>query len=148
MIYDFKSLLKSFKHAFKGISTCLKTERNFRIHITAMFYVIAVSFLAEISSTEYILLIICFSQMMSSELLNTAVEILCDKESNGYNIYIKSAKDIAAAAVLVCAIGCVFIGFIIFLPKIHIIFSNLKLIYAIIILLSIPFSTLFIFKQN
>ena len=37
-----KNILNSFKYAFNGIKTALKTERNMKIHITIMILVIIV----------------------------------------------------------------------------------------------------------
>ena len=61
------------------------------------------------------LLCLCFGLTMGAELMNTAVERLCDKTARGYDSMVKDAKDIAAAAVFVCAAACVAVGFFVFL---------------------------------
>ena len=55
--------------------------------------------------------------MMAAELLNTAIERLCDRMASGYDELVGQAKDIAAAAVLLCAMFCVIIGAVFFLPS-------------------------------
>ena len=148
MINELKKLCKSFRHAFCGIHFCIVNERNFRIHIVAIFYVLILGFLCKISVSEYLILIMCFAQVISGELLNTAIEVLCDKENSGYNVFIKRAKDIAAAAVLVCAIGCILIGLMIFLPKTQTLISSLNLFFIGIIILSAPLNLWFIFRRR
>jgi len=48
--------------------------------------------------------------------MNTAFEYLCDVVSPEHNDAVRHAKDIAAAAVLLCAIGAVVMGMLIFVP--------------------------------
>ena len=148
MINELKKLMKSFSYASDGVSFCIKHERNFRIHLVAIFYVLIFAYLAKISIIEFGLLIICFAQVISAELLNTAIEVLCDKESSGYNSFIKRAKDIAAAAVLVCAVGCIILGAVIFIPKSMTIINNINLINLAVIIFTIPISLVFIFKRR
>ena len=65
--------------------------------------------------TEAAVLCLCFGLTMGAELMNTAVERLCDKTARGYDRMVRDAKDIAAAAVFVCAAACVAVGVCIFL---------------------------------
>ena len=44
-----KKLINSFKFAFKGIGSSLKSERNMKIHFTMMFLVIIAGMLFNIS---------------------------------------------------------------------------------------------------
>jgi diacylglycerol kinase len=48
--------------------------------------------------------------------LNTAMEFLADAVSSDYHPLIGQAKDVAAGAVLIAAIGAVIIGMIIIVP--------------------------------
>lgn len=90
-------------------------ERNFRVHMTAAFYVTAAALMGRVGATEAAVLCLCFGLTMGAELMNTAVERLCDKTARGYDSMVKDAKDIAAAAVFVCAAACVAVGFFVFL---------------------------------
>jgi diacylglycerol kinase (ATP) len=51
-----------------------------------------------------------------AETINTAFEHLCDVVSPELNASVQRAKDIAAAAVLVCVIGAVALAALIFAP--------------------------------
>ena len=54
--------------------------------------------------------------VMAAEMVNTVVEAAVDLASPGYHPLAKVAKDVAAGAVLLTAIGAVVIGVCIFLP--------------------------------
>ncbi|MFQ9975244.1 MAG: diacylglycerol kinase family protein [Butyricicoccus sp.] len=100
---NIRKLSESFLHAFRGLRLCIRDERNFRVHMTAAFYVILFGVFGGVSMTEAAILCICFGLTMGAELLNTAIERLCDKQASGYDGMVRNAKDIAAAGVFVCA---------------------------------------------
>ncbi len=141
-----KKLFMSFVYALNGIKYAITYERNFRIHITAVFYVTLISFLCELSTFEHIVIIFCFAGVISMELLNTAFERLCDKDGKEFNEMIKLTKDLSAGAVLVYSLASVIIGGIIYVPKLPEILKYMNMPIAIIIAISIPVSALFIFK--
>lgn len=64
-----------------------------------------------------------FGFVITTELINTAIETTVDIAMPHKNEKAKLAKDISAGAVLILAIGSAIVGFIIFLPKIIAIFS-------------------------
>ena len=109
--------MNSFKYAFEGILSALKTERNLKIHVFIMIFVIIMGIILKISTIEWCICIILFGLVISLELLNTAIETVVDIAMPEINEKAKKAKDISASAVLVSAIASAVIGFIIFLPK-------------------------------
>ena len=112
------SLIKSFKYAFEGIFSSIKTERNLIIHTVVMILVILFGLTFKINKYEWFTCIILFITVISAELFNTALELTVDLASPKINPLAKKAKDIAAGAVLVTAIGSAIIGLWIFIPKI------------------------------
>ena len=112
------NLLHSFGYAFEGIFSSFKTERNMKIHISIMLMVIIAGILLKINKYEWIICIICFATVISGELFNTAIEVVVDMVMPHKDEKAKLAKDVAAGAVLVLAIGAAIIGLIIFIPKI------------------------------
>lgn len=113
-----KKLINSFKYAIQGILSSFKTERNMKIHIFIMILVIIAGFILKINKYEWIACIVCFAVVISGELFNTAIETVVDMVMPYKNDKAKIAKDIAAGAVLVLAIGAAIVGVIIFVPKI------------------------------
>lgn len=99
--------LKGFLYAFQGFVHCINHERNMRIHTVALLYVSAFSLFFQLSRVEYAVLLLTFALVMMAELVNTAIERLCDKTAKEYHPLIKHAKDMAAGAVLVCAVFAV-----------------------------------------
>lgn len=108
----------SFKYAIEGFLSAFKSERNMKIHITFLFIVIIAGFIFKISKFEWIICLILFGAVISSELINTAFENVVDLAMPFKNEKAKLAKDIAAGAVLVWAAVSAIIGIIIFLPKV------------------------------
>lgn len=113
-----RKLINSFKYAFEGIITSLKTEQNMRIHIVITVLVILMCFILKISKIEWILCIFAIVMVISAELFNTAIETIVDMITTEQNEKAKIAKDVSAGAVLIMAIGAATVGIIIFIPKI------------------------------
>ena len=93
-----KNLLVSFKYAFEGIFSALKTERNLRIDILIMIGVLILGIILKISLVEWLICIILFALVKNPQA--------------------KLAKDLAAGAVLIIALSTIVVGTFIFLPKI------------------------------
>jgi diacylglycerol kinase len=110
--------MKSFRYALQGLLTATRTEKNLRFHISAAVLVITAGFATRVSNGEWMLLIFCMALVIAFELFNTALEQLCNAVMPQHNIFIKNAKDMAAAAVLIVSIGSAVCGLIIFIPKI------------------------------
>ena len=49
---NIRKLSESFLHAFRGLRLCICEERNFRVHMTAAFYVILFAVFGGVSMTE------------------------------------------------------------------------------------------------
>ncbi len=113
-----KKLINSFKFAFKGIGSSIRSERNMKIHFTMMILVVLAGIILNISMWEWITCFILFGLVISLEMVNTAIEIVVDLVSPTFNDRAGRAKDIAAGAVLVNAIVAFIIGLLIFLPKV------------------------------
>lgn len=113
-----KKLINSFKYAFKGLGSAVKSERNMKIHFTMMMLVIIAGIFFNIAIWEWITCFILFGLVIGMECANTAIEIIVDMVSPKYNEAAGRAKDIAAGGVLACAIGAAVAGIFIFLPKV------------------------------
>lgn len=107
---------RSFTYAFDGIKQVLK-EQNFRFHLTAMLVVIIVALLTGISRIEWLILILTITLVLSLEIVNSAIERVVDLVTKEIHPLAKLAKDLAAGAVLIAAIGSIFIAILIFIPK-------------------------------
>lgn len=113
---ELKMRIKSFGYAFKGIGSLLKKEHNAWIHCLAIVVVTSLGFYFHITPTEWCIALLCFGMVLAAEGFNTAIERLVDLVSPERHPVAGDVKDVAAGAVLICAIAAAIIGFIIFLP--------------------------------
>lgn len=111
-----QSIGSSFKHAFEGILTVFKKERNFKIHCSFIIAVCICGFFFRITKQEWITCLLLFGLVLSLEILNTAIESVVDLASPIYHEKAKIAKDCAAGAVLAAAFFAAIIGLMIFIP--------------------------------
>ena len=81
-----------------------------RIHLTAAVYVLFFSPFLGVTRSEYGVLLLTIAMVIAAEAFNTAIEMLCDYAQKSYNPLIGKTKDIAAGAVLVCAVFAAFVG--------------------------------------
>lgn len=110
-----RSFLKSFCYAFRGIGYQLAYERNFRIHCFAALTVcMAAALFYDFSSLEWCLLALQICLVMGAESLNTAIEQTDNQITTERSKHIRRAKDSAAAAVLIFAIGALVLAYQLF----------------------------------
>jgi len=114
--FSIAARLKSFVFAFAGIGFMLRTQHNAWLHAVASIIVIALGIGLHVSLADWRWLIVAMAMVWVAETFNTAVEYVCDVVSPGYSVPVKHAKDIAAGAVLICALAAGFIGVFTFWP--------------------------------
>ena len=110
------TLLISFRYGFEGIRYLLWTQRNAKIHSAIALIAVALGAVLRIERSEWLTLLLMIILVLAAEGFNTAIEAAVDLASPGYHPLAKIAKDVAAGAVLLVAIGAVLVGVIIFLP--------------------------------
>jgi len=110
------TLVLSFRYAFAGLSYVARTQRNFRIHLALGGLSALLALLLGFSPVEWAVLAGIITLVLLGEMLNTVVEAAVDLASPGYHPLAKVAKDVAAGAVLLTAIGAVVGGAFLFLP--------------------------------
>ena len=108
----------AFKYAIDGIAAFLRSEQNAPIHALAAASAIALGFGLHITRHEWMAILLCISAVFCMEMINTAIEKLCNIVHPSYHSQIKMIKDIAAGAVLLSAVASLVIGTLIFLPRI------------------------------
>jgi len=111
----FTGRIRSFRCAFKGIGVMISSQHNAWIHAAATIIVIVVSFYLHLAAAEWCWIILAIISVWTAEALNT-VEFLTDVASPEFHPLAEKAKDVAAGAVLISAIGSVLIGMAILSP--------------------------------
>ncbi len=100
----------SINNALEGILYAAKSQRHMRNHFLAALVILGFVLFLKVSNLEFILLVICVSLVLFAEMMNTAIELCVDIVSPGYHPLAKYAKDVAAGAVLLAAIGAAVMG--------------------------------------
>ncbi len=113
-----RKLIQSFVFAFEGIYYALKRNQNLRIHFVAAILVIITSIYFHVNAFEMGILGVMILLVISSEMINTALEEMTNLITNEHRLEAKIAKDVSAGMVLVTAIGSVVVGILIFTPYI------------------------------
>lgn len=113
---------KSFSFAFRGLKLLIKTQHNSWIQIFLTVLVIFLGLYFSISQIEWMFLVISIGLVLMAEAFNTAFEFDMDLTSPVFHPYARDTKDVAAGAVLITTIISSIIGFIIFIPKILLLF--------------------------
>ncbi|GAB2714057.1 hypothetical protein GCM10011495_17030 [Hymenobacter frigidus] len=106
----------SFGHAGRGVWSALRSEVHLRLHAVATVVVIGLGFYSGLSRLEWALVALAVACVWAAELMNTAIEALTDLASPAYHPLAGKAKDVAAGAVLLAALGALVVGALVFVP--------------------------------
>jgi diacylglycerol kinase (ATP) len=108
----------SFGHAFRGVGAALRSELHLQFHAVATVVVVGAGFYCQLTATEWALVALAVTSVWAAELFNTAIETLTNLASPGYHPLAGKAKDVAAGAVLLAAVGALAVGALVFGPKV------------------------------
>ena len=111
-----KTWVQSANLAIEGIIYSVKTQRHMRYHLFAALGVLVLSLVLNISRMEFILLCVAIVLVLTTEMLNTAIEVVVDMISETYHPLAKIAKDIGAGVVLIASIGALTLAYLVLYP--------------------------------
>lgn len=109
--------LPRFANAFRGIGGSVKREASFRIHLPCAIAVIAAATLTQMPLMQWAILLGCMAQVLTAELLNTALEAFGRAIDRRFNSELKRGLDAASGAVLISALGAATIGCLLFVHR-------------------------------
>ncbi len=104
---------RSFQHAYQGIVSAVRTQRNLRFHFFAAIGVLVAALILGVSELELAVLVLTIVVVFVVEMLNTAMEFVVDLVTTEYHPLAKLAKDVSAGAVLVSSVGAVLVGLLV-----------------------------------
>lgn len=105
--------IDSVNCAVEGIIYTARTQKHMRNHFVAALLLLLTVLFLKVSAMEFTLLAVSVCFVLFAELVNTAIEVVVDLVSPEFNPLAKTAKDVAAGAVLVAAIGAAVMGYLI-----------------------------------
>jgi diacylglycerol kinase (ATP) len=107
---------RSFVFAGAGIWHVARNEPNAWIHAAATVLALGAGIVLRISPHDWRWIAVAIAAVWSAEAFNTAVERTCDLVSPGADERVRIAKDAAAGAVLLVAMGAAVTGLLTFWP--------------------------------
>lgn len=110
------------KFALKGILFFFLKERNAKIHLFAAILVVCAGIYFELKLAEWLWIALSVALVLIAEMLNSAIELLCDLTTREHNEKAGRLKDISAGAVLIAAIFSLIVAVIIFWPRVNSLF--------------------------
>lgn len=113
-----KAFLKRLRFALEGWGQFFPTEKNGQIQTVIALLVVIAGIFFQLTLVEWALIIICIGAVLALEMVNSALEIFCNRVHPDWHSDIKKVKDIAAGAVLWISVASVVVGCLIFIPKI------------------------------
>ncbi|MBL7851949.1 MAG: diacylglycerol kinase family protein [Cyclobacteriaceae bacterium] len=109
-----KTFLQSVSYAIKGLRAALAGQRHIRFHVGAAMLVVAAGIALEVTAGDWVLLIFAIGLVLTTELVNSAIEAVVDLVEPRLHPLAGKAKDIAAGAVLVASVTALLIGLLVF----------------------------------
>jgi diacylglycerol kinase (ATP) len=107
------SLLASFNYAFQGVVAAVRHQRNMRVHLLLAFAVLLVSIFLNLSRLQLVVIFVAVAFVFITELINSAIEAVVDMVTDQFDPRAKTAKDMAAGAVLVAAINALVVAYLV-----------------------------------
>lgn len=107
-------LIKSFMWAINGLKTAWQEEVNFRIETAVAFVVVVGGIYLQFTKLEWAFIIVSICAVLSAEIVNTAVEDLCNKIEPNTDPIIGKIKDMMGGFVLVVCVTSAIIGVMVF----------------------------------
>lgn len=108
--------IDSANAAAEGIIEATRTQRHVKFHLIVAFIVLFGCFLIGVEKFEFIAIALITLLVIVAEMFNSSLEVVVDLKSPERNEKARIAKDIAAGAVLITAVGAVIIGYLILWP--------------------------------
>jgi len=115
---DKRTFKGSVKNCLDGISYVTKNEKNFKREIALGIIALTLSYILKIDKIEFIIVLTMICLVLTTEIINTAIERAVDLVTKEYHELARIAKDVSAGSVLVTSTFALIIGIIIFMPKI------------------------------
>jgi diacylglycerol kinase len=106
----------SLRFAFEGVVWAIRTQPNYRIHIALSAITFAAAAHYHLERSDVLILAVLVVVGFVIETLNSSIEATLDCVSLERREDIKIAKDAAAAAMLIFAVGATFIAIAVFAP--------------------------------
>lgn len=111
-----KALWVSVGYAVRGLFLALCRERSVRLHAVAACGAVALAAWCGLAPRDWLFVLLAIALVLAAEMVNTAIEKTLDLHGTGWSPLAGAAKDVAAGAVLVCALYALAVAYVILWP--------------------------------
>jgi diacylglycerol kinase len=119
-----RSWPEKFQDAFRGTKLGVRGQKSFYVHFFFTAAVVVAGFVFHVDRMEWCLLVLCIVGVLTTEMLNSALEWVVRSLPERDDPRLGQALDIGSAAVLIVSIGSVFVGLLVFVPHLLKMFSG------------------------
>ncbi len=105
---------RSFLFALQGFRTAVRQERNIKVMLGGGAAAIVAGIIVGLDLMSWAIIALCCGVVISSELVNTAIETVVDLVSPEFHPLAGRAKDIAAASELVLCVAVGIVGLLVY----------------------------------
>ncbi|MEE1274340.1 MAG: diacylglycerol kinase family protein [Olegusella sp.] len=106
---------RSFLFALQGFRTAVRQERNIKVMLGGGAAAIVAGVIVGLDLMSWAIIALCCGVVISSELVNTAIETVVDLVSPEFHPLAGRAKDIAAASELVLCVAVGIVGLLVYI---------------------------------
>ena len=119
------SFKRSFLFALQGFRTAFATERNIKVMLCGGALAIVLGLIVRLDALSWALVFVCCGMVISTELINTAIETVVDLVSPEFHPLAGRAKDVAAAASYVVSFTSVLVGACVYIRALVLLFQRM-----------------------
>ncbi|MEE1045326.1 MAG: diacylglycerol kinase family protein [Olegusella sp.] len=105
---------RSFLFAIQGFRTAVRQERNIKVMLAGGAVAVVAGLIIGLDLMSWAIVTLCCGVVISSELVNTAIETVVDLVSPEFHPLAGRAKDIAAASELVLCVAVGIVGLLVY----------------------------------
>ncbi|MDR2051461.1 MAG: diacylglycerol kinase [Deltaproteobacteria bacterium] len=116
VLHHFRHMSAAFRISVQGLKTAAKSETAFKQELLALFALPAAAYFCGVRPGGIVAIIAGWLLVMACELLNMAIESVCNLVSPELNPLVKIAKDAGSAAVFLAILGNVVCWLYLLLP--------------------------------
>ncbi len=109
-----RSWAEKFRDAFRGVKAGVRGQSSFFVHFFAAAAVIVAGIVLGVNLVEWCLLLLCIAGVLTTEMLNSALESMAKAITGESDPHLGNSLDIGSAAVLTASLGASTVGAIIF----------------------------------
>jgi diacylglycerol kinase (ATP) len=121
--FGWSARFRSFGYAIAGLKHILKHEKNAQIHGGVAVVVVIAAAALGLDRWEWAIILLAITLVLILEVINTAIERICDFVQPERDPRIGLIKDMSAGAVLLCAGSAVVVGILVVAPHLSLQFS-------------------------